>query len=562
MWGCQSIGRGEGGKGLTLAPNRLLLAGSLLALLAVLPSAGAGVSPAAEAFARAETTGRRVEALLGRARGVLHAWLQHADARTLLLPDYLPSFRAGGPARPLLYTPHNSGADNYPYLIATAWFTDRTLYEGRMRDMLRNEIRFTNDAHGLPRTLDLTTGKLGEPYVFGAAEYAKDGLISVTELLGRTPWFYRMVDMTATLMARAAVPSRFGPLPDKGAEINGDLLQTLVRLAAMTGDRRFLEWAERIGDAYVEEILPASHGLPAYDWDFEQHAGPDRLRLRDHGNEIMVGLVLLHALETSLGRPRADSYRPALARMIDRVLASANADGMFYNEIRCSDLAPLDKGISDNWGYIYGAIYTFHMVTGDPKYRDAVLHVLRSLPKYRGFDWERGRQDGYADTIESALYLINREPVPEAIDWIESEMPILLAFQKDAGLVEGAYPDGNWLRTVLLYTLWKTQGTWVEDWRPGVRLGAERQGQTLYVTLDASGRWSGRLRVDRARHRRVMNFDRNYVRLNEWPEWYTVDENTLYEVREATGRVRILLGSDLVDGLRLVSPARLTIRPR
>jgi hypothetical protein len=455
------------------------------------------------AFARAEANGRRVEDLLGRARRVMHAWLKHADARTLLLPDYLPSFRAAGAPRALLYTPHNSGADNYPYLIATSWFTDRAAFDGRMREMLRNEIRFTNDERGLPRTLDLSTGKLGDSYVFGAAEYAKDGLISVTELLGRTPWFFRMADMTAAVMERAVVPSRFGLLPDNGAEINGDLLQTLVRLAAMTGDRRFLEWAERIGDAYIEEILPASHGLPAYDWNFERHTGPDRLRLRDHGNEVIVGLVLLHALENALGRPRAESYRPALARMIDRVLASANADGMFYNEIRCSDLAPIDKGISDNWGYIYGAVYTFYMVTGEPKYRDSVLRTLRSLPRYRGFDWERGRQDGYADAIESALYLINREPVSEAIDWIESEMPALVAFQHQDGLVEGAYPDGNWLRTVLLYALWKTQGTWVEPWQPGVRLGAERSGDAIYVTVDSPARWSGRLHFDRARHRRI-----------------------------------------------------------
>jgi hypothetical protein len=532
----------------------LTLAAAALSAWAAAPPAQAPEGDAA--FARAEAAGGRVEDLLTRAQRVLHAWLRHADSRTLLLPDHLPVFRPGAP----LYTPHNSGADNYPYLIATAWFTDRAVFDGRMRDMLRNEIRFTNDANGLPRTLDLNGGKLGEPYVFGAAEYAKDGLVSVTELLGRTPWFFRMVDMTASLMERAPVRTRFGALPDKGAEINGDLLQTLVRLAVMTGDRRFLEWAERIGDAYVEEILPASHGLPAYDWDFERHTGPDRLRLRDHGNEVIVGLVLLHALETSLGRPRAATYRPVLARMIDRVLESANGDGMFYNEIRCSDLAAIDKGISDNWGYIYGAVYTFHMVTGEAKYRDAVLRVLRALPKYRGFDWERGRQDGYADTIESALYLINREPVPEAIAWIESEMETLLAFQKPDGLVEGAYPDGNWLRTVLLYTLWKTHGLWVEDWRPGVRLGAERSVGTLYVAVDAPPGWSGRLRFDRARHRRIMNFDRNYVRLNEWPEWFVVDENTLYDVRDAAGRVQTLLGSDLIDGVPVTAPARLRVR--
>lgn len=522
-------------------------------LAALLVAAWVQSQPAA--FVQAEATGRGVDDLLGRARRVMHGWLRHADERTLLLPDHLPIFRKGEP----LYTPHNSGADNYPYLIATAWFTDRAVFDGRMRDMLRNEIRYTNDVNGLPRTLNLATGALGDSYVFGAAEYAKDGLVTVTELLGRTPWFYRMADMTAVLMERASVESRFGPLPDKGAEVNGDLLQTLVRLAAMTGDRRFLDWAERIGDAYVEEILPASHGLPPYEWDFKGRTGPDRLRLRDHGNEIIVGLVLLHALETSLGRPRAESYRPVLAKMIDRVLASANADGMFYNEIRCSDLTPLDKGISDNWGYIYGAIYTFYMVTGEAKYRDAVLRVLRSLPKYRGFDWERGRQDGYADTIESALYLINREPVPEAIDWIESEMQTLLAFQK-GDLVEGAYPDGNWLRTVLVYTLWKTQGTWVEEWRPGVRLGADRRGDTLYVAVDADARWSGRLRFDHARHRRVMNLDRNYVRLNEWPEWFVVDENTLYDVRDASGRTQTLLGSDLIDGVQIDTPVRLEVR--
>ena len=40
-------------------------------------------------------------------------------------------------------------------------------------------------------------------------------------------------------MRRAPVASDFGQLPDDGAELNGDFLQALVRLAAMTGDRRF-----------------------------------------------------------------------------------------------------------------------------------------------------------------------------------------------------------------------------------------------------------------------------------------------------------------------------------
>jgi hypothetical protein len=519
------------------------------------------ISPAAEretAFSAAAQNGVRSEEIFRRTRKMVHAWLVYADERTLLLPDVIPGFKRG--PKPLgVYRPHNSGADNYPYLVAASFFTDRALFEGRMREMLRSEIRHTNARHQVPGDLELSTGKLGPPSLFGAAEYAKDGLLAITELLGRSPWFYRMADMTASLMEQAPVKSDFGPLPDPGAEMNGDVLQSLARLAPMTGDRRFREWAERLGDAYVGEVLPRNHGLPGYTWDFEKHEGPDRMRLRDHGNEIVVGLVLLHALETDLGGERARVYREPLARMLDRILASANPDGLLYDEIRPSDLAAVSTRLSDNWGYVYGAVYTFHMVTGEPRYRDAVLKVLRNLPSYRGHDWENGSHDGYADSIESALYLVNREPVPEALDWIESETKVLLGFQQPDGTIERWYGDGNWTRTLLLYALMKTQGCYVQDWREGVKLGAVREGERLLVSLEGPAGYTGRLHFDYARHRRSLNFARNYVRLNEWPEWFTVDETTLYRVVDGAGREQVRLGAELVAGLPVSAPARLVI---
>ena len=57
--------------------------------------------------------------------------------------------------------------------------------------------------------LNFATRTLGNASVFAAAEYAKDGLIAVSEYLGRTPWFYRMVDLIADAMA---AEGRF-PLP-------------------------------------------------------------------------------------------------------------------------------------------------------------------------------------------------------------------------------------------------------------------------------------------------------------------------------------------------------------
>jgi hypothetical protein len=494
---------------------------------------------------------------------VLHAWLAHADRETLLLPDRPAADRSAW-----IYTPHNSGADLYPYLILTAQLTDPDLYRGRMLEMLRNEVRFTTVRRSLPANLQLATREASEASMFGAAEYAKDGLIAVTEYLGRTPWFYRMVDMMADAMAEAPVQTRFGALPAADAETNGDYLQALVRIAAMTGDERFLTWARRIGDAYIEEVLPGAGWVPAVGWNFETGTGERRLRLRDHGNETIVGLVMLFALEHQLGSPRARTYRPVIQRMLDRVLASANEDGLLYNEVDVDSLEPIDRRLSDNWGYVYGAVYGYYQVTGDERYRDAVRHVLQRLPKYRSHIWEPrndpalplGSFDGYADAIEGAIYLVSREPVPEAFDWIDSEMAVMLGMQRPDGHIEDWYGEGNFNRTALLYAYMKSQGVRPERWEPGVRVGAARDGDRLLLHLDAPA--PRRIQFDFARHRRVLNFAANWVRLNEFPEWFTVDENHLYRLRPADSSTGTLvrLGSELIAGIEL-APGGCVLEP-
>jgi hypothetical protein len=508
---------------------------------------------AAGALGQARTNGAHFEQSVAASQRLLHAWLEHADPRTLLLPDRLDADRSKW-----IYTPHNSGADLYPYLVLTAQLTDPDLFEGRMMEMLRNEVRFTSAQASVPGNLTLATGELGPPSLFGAGEYAKDGLVSVTEYLGRTPWFHRMVDMTVDAMAQAATPSRFGMLPASDPELNGDYLQTLTRLATMTGDGRFLEWARRIGDAYIEEALPGNFGVPGMKWDFSSHTGDRRLRLRDHGNETVVGLTLLLALEHQRHSDREPRYRAAVQRMLDRIVQSANADGMLYNDVDAETLAPLDQRLSDNWGYVYGAVYTYYQVTGDTKYRDAVRHVLVNLPRYRKYVWEPrdpsahlplGSFDGYADSIESAIYLVAREAVPEALAWIDSEMQVMLAMQRPDGHIEDWYGEGNFNRTALLYAYMKSLGVRPARWEPGVRVGAATDGKRLVVSLTT--RAPRRIQFDFARHKRVMNLDQNYVRLNEFPEWFAVDENTLYRIGRAGTPGEIRLGSELIGGVTL-----------
>lgn len=505
-------------------------------------------------FVQARAHARQFERSVHAAHRVMHAWMAHADPATLLLPD-----RPDRDHSRRIYTPHNSGADLYPYLILTAHLTDPELYRGRMMEMLRNEVQHTTVQRSIPGDLTFATKERGTASFFGAGEYAKDGLIAVTEYLGRTPWFYRMVDMIADAMTDAPIATRFGALPAADAETNGDYLQALVRIASMTGDQRFLAWARGIGDAYIEEVLPGSGGVPGFTWDFQAHSGQRRLRLRDHGNETIVGLVMLYALEHQLGSPRASTYRPVIQRMLDRVLASANPDGLLYNEVNADTREPIDRRLSDNWGYVYGAVYSYYMVTGETRYRDAVRHVLRGLPKYRKHVWEPrtdpalplGSFDGYADAIEGAIYLASREAVPEAFEWIDSEMDVMLGMQRADGHLEDWYGEGNFNRTALLYAYMKSQGVRPERWEPGVRVGAVRDRDRLLLHLDMPAPRT--VRFDFARHRRVMNFEKNYVRLNEFPEWFAVDENYLYRLRPAQpGTVpRVLLGSELVAGVEM-----------
>jgi hypothetical protein len=138
-------------------------------------------------------------------------------------------------------------------------------------------------------------------------------------------------------------------------------------------------------------------------------------------------------------------------------------------------------------------------------------------------------------------------------------MKVMLAMQQPDGHLENWYGEGNFNRTSLLYALMQSQGVRPRQWRPGTRVGAVREGPVLRLSLEAPG--STVVKFDFARHRRILNLDRNYVRLNEFPEWYTVDENSLYRLKPSDGgREQVLLGSELVEGI-LMAPGDWSVEP-
>ena len=171
------------------------------------------------------------------------------------------------------------------------------------------------------------------------------------------------------------------------------------------------------------------------------------------------------------------------------------------------------------------------MVDKKEKYREAVLNGFKNLnTKYRNYRWEGSSHDGYADALESGINLYNREQVPELKSWIDSEMQVMFNMQQDDGILGGWHGDGNFARTAIMYSLWKTQGTHILPWREDVIIGAEKKDDQTYLVITAEKDWEGTLVFDSQRHKTILNLPIDYPRINQFPEWLTAEAGKMYEL--------------------------------
>tara|TARA_B100001057_G_C22794090_1_gene928887 strand:+ start:1103 stop:1288 length:186 start_codon:yes stop_codon:yes gene_type:complete len=60
-----------------------------------------------------------------------------------------------------------------------------------------------------------------------------------------------------------------------------------------------------------------------------------------------------------------------------------------------------------------------------------------------------GSEDGYADTIENGINLLNLENDPKLRSWIDSEIKVMIGMQQPDVIVGGWNGDGNFARTAL-----------------------------------------------------------------------------------------------------------------
>jgi hypothetical protein len=438
----------------------------------------------------------------------------------------------------------DTAADCYPFLCWAAYVVDREALDGPVRRVLHAEQKLCNHLDRIPVPYDWKNKQKIVPdydeIVFQASEYVKDGLIAIVEVTGKDEWFERMRAIEEDIWKHARYETPHGRIPSKNIEVNGEQLQALARLYTMTGRKEFLTWARRLADYYF--------------------AQPDFVptRLRDHGCEIIGGLGLLMAVEAQADPAKAEAYVAKLGLVFDTIQAKGcNEDGMMYNHLTRRDGG--HGKLSDGWGYNYVGYLCYDMVVGQPVHDARIRATLRNLrkPLYDNYNWEGNYSiDGFADSIEGAIYLLNRVPVEEGFAWVDREMARSVTRANEpletAELWGTMKLQANGVRTVIMHALMHTRGLIARPWQRGLKLGAVQAGDDLVVTIASDKDWTGKLCFDLPRHLLYMGFEKDWPRMNTLPEWFTVDPEGRYAVHDLESNAQTThTGAELHTGLPL-----------
>ena len=536
----------------------------LLAALLVLSPAVRGADD--DVAARAATNARLATRAMVESRRVMHAWLARRDAVSGLLP-HRGVFQGSRPDPSWVVA--NTAADLYPFMVLAARLTEPATYHGAMLDILRQETllttrvgRLSDDVQAGGKAFTRATPDM-DAIIFGSSEYMKDGLVPLTELFGDTPWYHRMEGIATDIIRVAPYRTSRGTLPAQTTEINGNMLQVLSRLYFRTGNPAYRDQVLAIADFYFLDMLPTTQYLPVDRWDtVSRQPLTTRFVLSDHGNEIVGGLSEAFVLAMHARPDKAAEYRPAFLRMIDRLLeVGRTPDGVWHHDIDITTGAPIADRHAHCWGYMFNAVYTAYMATGEARLREAVERAIATVVRTPDYLFDETppvawwSANSYSDAIESALVLMNRLPNDALASRIDDATAKMLARIRPDGIVEDWHGDGNYIRTALMYALWKTQGARVEPWAATTHVGAVRAADTVTFSVQAEQPWTGVLRLDHPRHRDHLHLPLNYPRLNEWPEWFTVEHDRRYEVRIGAAAPVVRLGAELVQGLPLTLKA-------
>src|SRR3954447_2552168 len=137
-------------------------------------------------------------------------------------------------------------------------------------------------------------------------------------------------------------------------------------------------------------------------------------------------------------------------------------DGLLESAIDGKTLASKVEQPNDNWAYLLNGVLLYTQAARKhgvvPAARLDALDVelekiAQTVAKQYGIAWEWDSMDGYADTLEGGMYMMQHRPslAPALAQWVDDQIVNLWERQADNGTVHGDYLDGNFIRTALMY---------------------------------------------------------------------------------------------------------------
>ncbi len=417
---------------------------------------------------------------ISRAVALHNAWMARRNPTTKLFPQSATISE---------WNYRNTAADFFGFEFAIA--SDQHLPSvSLLRETLAAE-RALNPAGptgGLCRAISSATGVAIEQTprerMFSTCEYLKDGLIPLYERTGDPAVLTRMTGLADAIITASSVQSRFGRIPSRDSEINGDVMQSFGRLGFAcntTGPgAKYHAMLAIITDAITGQMLahPDAPGVPLHFYDYQTDRFPSGVvRLRDHGNETAVGLSEAFATAVALSddpawSARASRWAQPLARMYELLLSrGVNSDGLLVTQLdagggkgeaRTHDLTITDSEPCDNWGYLLCGVLLFVEAERrhgqlPPARLDALLAradaIALAVSRTDNLRWEGNNPDGFADSIESAIQIAAHRPAlrDRLLAWADTQIVYMFDTQHPNGFCTGDYLDGNIIRTALMY---------------------------------------------------------------------------------------------------------------
>ena len=104
-----------------------------------------------------------------------------------------------------------------------------------------------------------------------------------------------------------------------------------------------------------------------------------------------------------------------------------------------------------------------------------------------------------------------------------------------------------------------------QPWRADLQLGAVRAGDGIALVVAAEKPWTGTLVFDRPRHAENLHLPIDWPRINQYPEWFTVQSGRSYRVKSGAATPESRSGAQLAAGLPVTlgagSKLELTVNP-